>query len=57
MRIGRRTFVGNNALLPVGSSLGSNSLLGVLSTPSADGVAEGDGMDWLGSPAFRLPSR
>lgn len=56
-RIGRRTFVGNNALLPVGSSLGSNSLLGVLSTPSADGVAEGDGMDWLGSPAFRLPSR
>jgi len=56
-RIGRRTFVGNNALMPVGASLGPHSLLGVLSTPPADGAAEGEGMDWLGSPAFRLPSR
>ena len=56
-RIGRRTFVGNNALMPVGASLGPTSLLGVLSTPPAGGVAEGGGMDWLGSPAFRLPAR
>ncbi len=56
-RIGRRTFVGNNSLMPVGTSLGDNSLLGVLSTPPPDGAAEGDGMDWLGSPAFRLPAR
>lgn len=55
-RIGRRTFVGNNSLMPVGASLGPNSLLGVLSTPPADGAAEGEG-DWLGSPAFRLPAR
>lgn len=56
-RIGRRTFVGNNSLMPVGTSLGNNSLLGVLSMPPADGVAAGNDMDWLGSPAFRLPAR
>lgn len=56
-RIGRRTFVGNNSLMPVGASLGPGSLLGVLSTPPADGSAQGEGMDWLGSPAFRLPAR
>lgn len=55
-RIGRRTFVGNNALMPVGENIGDNSLLGVLSTPAA-GAVERDGMDWLGSPAFRLPAR
>jgi non-ribosomal peptide synthetase-like protein len=57
-RIGRRSFVGNNALLPVGASLGDNCLLGVLSTPpGAVGSQTPDGTEWLGSPPFRLPYR
>jgi len=56
-RIGRRTFVGNNALLPVGVSLGDNGLLGVLSMPPAGTAVTDHGTEWLGSPAFRIPAR
>lgn len=56
--IGRRSFVGNNALLPIGAKLNDNSLLGVLSVPPG-GVesAPEEGSEWLGSPSFRLPFR
>lgn len=56
-RIGRRTFVGNNALLPPGACLGDGCLLGVLSVPPAEPARTPDGSEWLGSPAFPLPSR
>ena len=57
-RVGRRTFVGNSSMLPVDTSLGNNSLLGVMSiTPGPTGSTVPDDTDWLGSPPFRLPQR
>src|SRR5262249_40740684 len=57
-RVGSRSFVGNNALLPLGASMGDNCLLGVLSAPPGGvGSQTPDGTEWLGSPAFRLPFR
>ncbi|MBI3541807.1 MAG: non-ribosomal peptide synthetase, partial [Deltaproteobacteria bacterium] len=56
-RIGRRSFVGNSAVVPVGASLGDGCLLGVQSLPPADSKCTPDGTEWLGSPAFRLPHR
>ncbi len=53
--VGRRSFVGNGALVPGASSLGDNSLIGVYSVPPAREVdAE---TSWLGSPAIFLPRR
>jgi non-ribosomal peptide synthetase-like protein len=57
-RIGKRSFVGNSALLPIGSSIGDNSLLGVLSTAvCSDASLIPDNTEWLGSPPFQLPRR
>jgi non-ribosomal peptide synthetase-like protein len=57
-RIGRRSFVGNSANLPIGTSIGDNSLLGVLSTPERSGESHiPDNTEWLGSPPFQLPRR
>ena len=55
--IGRRTFVGNSAILPVGTSLGDGCLLGCLSTPPTGIAKVADGTEWLGSPSFGLPFR
>jgi non-ribosomal peptide synthetase-like protein len=56
-RIGKRSFVGNNAILPTGRSLGDNCLLGVNSIPPAGMKCTPHGSEWLGSPAFSLPHR
>jgi non-ribosomal peptide synthetase-like protein len=56
-RIGRRSFVGNSAILPVGTSLGDNCLLGCLSAPPEGMHRTPDGSEWLGSPSFLLPNR
>jgi non-ribosomal peptide synthetase-like protein len=56
-RIGRRSFVGNSAILPPGAELGSGCLLGVLSAPPAALPRTPDGSEWLGSPSFPLPHR
>ncbi len=56
-KIGRRSFVGNSAILPVGKGLGDQCLLGVLSTPPLVEDCVPDGSEWLGSPAFNLPNR
>jgi non-ribosomal peptide synthetase-like protein len=66
-RVGRRSFVGNSAILPAGTGLGDDSLLGCLSVPPVsvpplsvppDGEARPpDGSEWLGSPSFALPHR
>jgi non-ribosomal peptide synthetase-like protein len=55
--IGNRSFIGNSAMLPAGSGLGDNCLLGVLSAPPEPTQKTPDGTDWLGSPGFRLPNR
>jgi non-ribosomal peptide synthetase-like protein len=54
-RVGRRSFVGNGAILPGGCDMGDNSLLGLHSVPSGSSVEAGS--VWLGSPAIRLPRR
>lgn len=57
-RIGRRTFVGNSALLPTGADLTDEVLIGVLSKPPGGGEAAVEpGTTWFGSPAIRLPRR
>ena len=56
-RIGRRTFLGNSAVLPTGSQIGDDVLIGVLSKPPGRGEAEAGGSAWFGCPAIRLPKR
>ncbi|HEX3605708.1 MAG TPA: Pls/PosA family non-ribosomal peptide synthetase [Candidatus Dormibacteraeota bacterium] len=54
-RVGRRSFVGNGAILPGFCSMGEGSLLGLHSVPTTAEV-EAD-TTLLGSPAVRLPRR
>ncbi len=55
--IGKRSFVGNSAILPMGGGLGDNCLLGVLSSPPVGSDRTPNGTEWLGVPAFSLPNR
>ena len=53
---GDRVFVGNDAVVPPGSSIPEGMLLGIKSKPPAnDRMAPGD--TWFGSPAIKLPTR
>ena len=57
-RIGRRSFIGNSALLPSGTHIGDEVLVGVLSKPPSDrALATEAGSTWFGSPAIKLPVR
>ncbi len=58
IHIGKRAFIGNSALVPIGAEVGDDSLIGCLSAPplSAPGAARQD-TSWLGSPAIFLPQR
>ncbi len=56
-KIGKRSFLGNSAILPIGKSLGDNCLIGCLSTPPDSYSETPNGTDWLGSPSFSLPVR
>ncbi|MGV8805107.1 MAG: Pls/PosA family non-ribosomal peptide synthetase [Polaromonas sp.] len=54
--ISRRSFVGNGAYIPDGTTLPENVLIGVHSTvPANDAMRGGD--TWLGSPPINLPAR
>jgi len=56
--VGKRSFIGNSALLPPGAVIGDNVLIGCLSVPPArpaDALREDSA--WLGSPAIFLPQR
>ena len=56
--IGQRTFIGNSAVVPGGTAIGDNALIGVLSRPPDDAaLAATAGSTWFGSPPLRLPSR
>ncbi|GAA5176160.1 non-ribosomal peptide synthetase [Niveibacterium umoris] len=52
----RRSFVGNGAYVPDGTTIPENVLIGVLSRiPDATVMQSGD--TWLGSPSINLPAR
>ncbi|MBS0204863.1 MAG: amino acid adenylation domain-containing protein [Planctomycetes bacterium] len=53
--IGKRTFIGNSSLIPVGATIPDNCLVGCLSLPPADEMPTNS--SWLGSPSFFLPHR
>ena len=58
VHIGRHSFVGNSAIVPGGTTLGADSLIGVMSMPPVDpDDAASHDESWLGNPSFRLPSR
>ncbi|WP_415838298.1 Pls/PosA family non-ribosomal peptide synthetase [Polaromonas hydrogenivorans] len=54
--ISRRSFVGNGAYIPDGTTLPENVLIGVHSSAPAN-EAMNDGDTWLGSPPINLPAR
>ena len=56
-RIGRRSFIGNSALIPTGSTVGDGVLIGVLSRPPEGEGAHEPGSTWFGLPPIRLPHR
>ncbi len=56
--VGKRSFIGNSALLPPGAVIGDNVLIGCLSVPPAHPAeAVREDSAWLGSPALFLPQR
>jgi len=57
-KLGRRVFVGNNAVIPAGTDLGEESLVGLLTrAPSNRRWSARRGASWLGSPPILLPRR
>lgn len=58
VRVGRNSFIGNNAVVPAGTELGNDVLVGVQSMPpSANACSKRDDTSWLGIPAIELPNR
>ncbi|HLO78763.1 MAG TPA: Pls/PosA family non-ribosomal peptide synthetase, partial [Magnetospirillum sp.] len=53
---GDRVFVGNEAVVPPGTSIPSGSLIGIKSKPPANAEMAGGGI-WFGSPPIKLPVR
>jgi non-ribosomal peptide synthetase-like protein len=56
--IGKRSFIGNNAMLPPGTVIGDSVLIGCLSSPPpnpADALRADT--TWMGSPPIFLPQR
>jgi non-ribosomal peptide synthetase-like protein len=52
IEIGRGTFLGNGAILTGGTTIGSDCLIGVLTTAPREAP---DGTSWFGTPALELP--
>lgn len=56
--VGRRSFIGNSAMLPPETVVADNVLIGCLSAPPANPTdALREHSTWLGSPAIFLPER
>ena len=56
--IGKRSFIGNSAVLPPGTVIGDSCLIGCLSVPPANAAdATREDTSWMGSPAIFLPQR
>ncbi len=57
-RFGRKTFLGNDSVIPQGSETPPDFLLGVLSVcPPKEVLESAPDQAWLGSPPFKMPSR
>lgn len=57
VEIGKRGFVGNDSLLPLGANIGEGGLLGCMTITPPDNQAANHNTAWLGSPAVFLPKR
>ncbi len=56
--VGNRSFLGNDSVVPQGSNVPDDFLLGVLSVcPGPESTSGGEEQAWLGSPPFRMPNR
>ncbi len=56
--VGKRVFLGNDAVVPQGITVPEESLLAVLSLwPAEESGDTSPQQAWLGSPAFRMPNR
>jgi non-ribosomal peptide synthetase-like protein len=56
-KVGSQTFVGNGGLVPAGSEVADNSLIGCLSIPPVSDKPMSPDTAWLGSPAIYIPHR
>ncbi|MBK6867592.1 MAG: amino acid adenylation domain-containing protein [Burkholderiales bacterium] len=54
--VSRRSFVGNGAYVPDGTTIPENVLIGVMSAVPRNATMK-DGDTWLGSPPIHLPAR
>jgi non-ribosomal peptide synthetase-like protein len=57
VRTGARVFVGNDAVVPPGADIPTDSLIGIKSRPPVDNEAMASGDIWFGSPPIKLPVR
>lgn len=57
VEIGKRGFVGNDSLLPLGANIGDGGLLGCMTITPPNNNAANHHTAWLGSPAIHLPKR
>jgi len=56
VKTGARVFVGNSAVVPAGSEIPANALIGIKSKPPTNTMMN-EGDTWFGSPPIKLPSR
>src|SRR5262249_19810356 len=56
VKTGARVFVGNSAVVPPGSEIPANALIGIKSKPPANSMMQ-KGDTWFGSPPIKLPVR
>jgi non-ribosomal peptide synthetase-like protein len=58
VKTGKRVFLGNSAVIPSGTTLEDNVLIGLMSKPpDNDGKSVPAGTSWFGSPAIAMPQR
>ncbi|MCK5074449.1 MAG: amino acid adenylation domain-containing protein [Bacteriovoracaceae bacterium] len=55
IKLSQNTFIGNHAIIPPGSKLPSDILLGICTVADKDKITEGS--SWFGHPSFKLPNR
>ncbi|HXP96255.1 MAG TPA: Pls/PosA family non-ribosomal peptide synthetase [Telmatospirillum sp.] len=57
VKTGARVFVGNDAVVPTGTSIPDGTLIGIKSRPPSDNSLMTGGDVWFGSPPIKLPVR
>lgn len=56
VKTGPRVFVGNSAVVPAGTDIPADALIGIKSKPPANNLMH-EGDTWFGSPPIKLPVR